>query len=193
LRDAQLKGAIFWNTFVWRAAVSPELARGACLALLRRGPGSAEAFAELRRTIDELTPEGTQQAKLLQRVDRLDPAAALDAEAAIVQAWDSLEGPGNAIEACTGSLAEQWITAGCAAENAPYVASGIGARLDWDEAPLQDARPMRAAVATAFLGDSRCAGAKGIAEELKANLEMIRKRSLVAESNPPPRGYGRGF
>ena len=192
LRDAQLEGAVFWNTFVWRAAVSPELARGACLALLRRAAWSAEAFADLRRTIDELVPEGAQQNKLLQRVDRLDPAVALDAETTIVQAWDSLEGPANAIEACTGSLAEQWIAAGCAAEGAPYVASGIGGRLDWDEAPLRDARPLRAAVATAFLGASRCAGAQGIAADLKANLEMIRQRALAAQSDPP-RGYGRGF
>ena len=72
------------------------------------------------------------------------------------------------------------------------VAAGIGARLDWDEAPLQDARPLRAAVATAFLGDSRCAGAQGIAADLRANLEIIRKRALTVETDPP-RGYGRGF
>ena len=76
------------------------------------------------------------------------------------------------------TLAEILKKVGCAAEGAPYVIRGL-MRVTWGN-PSQ-----AAGIASAFLDETKCPGARGLSEGNKEKLREIRDRSLPAPSGAP--------
>jgi hypothetical protein len=74
-------------------------------------------------------------------------------------------------DAHTRMVVEQWRHSGCAVTGAPYVISGLLAY-------LPDVRNRQWSVlACSFLDEASCAGARGLSQDDKAKLRMIRDRN----------------
>jgi hypothetical protein len=192
-----LHGANIHQAFVWRTDVRETDAQGARIVGIEtkarlRGPEcpndedscrwTAASFARLKELLEKKVPSPlrsiftTPRLSLLDimgSAQRADPLTALLASQAprapedAPRIWDALQRTSAATEIHERTLAMQLREAGCEAGGAPYVARGILRNL----APrFQAGSPQLIAVASAFLDELKCPGARGLSAEHRAKL-----------------------
>ena len=184
LVSAQLQGASLDSVFVWRAAPLPkaEQVEGALIETPHPKPeyygldcqpylclwGDA-SFAALKAEIEK-APEGGMRNGALDRIAPLgkkpyekDPAAA--------KAWDDLAGASQkSAAAYPERLAARLIAIGCDDDGAPFVIRGLIRQLD--DRFLGD-RARKAEIASAFLKEENCPGARGLSDDDRATLRKM--------------------
>jgi hypothetical protein len=180
LDSAQLQGASLAVVWVWRADVRTAHWENTRVEILEAQPMSVESFEEHKKTIAEQVPEGDSRAAALKSVEqRLDPTKPLKKENEMAKVWADQERGSPNRQVYEKSVSEQWRTAGCADDGAPYVLRGLLARLKVDSPFAGDSREV-SKLAAAFLDEAHCPGAHGLSETDKAKLNAIHDRS------PPP-------
>jgi hypothetical protein len=116
----------------------------------------------------------------MERIDRkLDPAKALDGQEKMAEVWKARANSSPARQVYEKRLAEVWRETGCAADGAPYVIRGLVTLFE----PRWSAPPISAQLeklATAFLDEENCPGARGLSYNEKIQLKKIR------DLPPPP-------
>jgi len=109
----------------------------------------------------------------------LDPNKDLDGEKEMAKNWIDHEQISRAPSALReranrkwyAAVAQQWRTAGCAADGAPYVVRAILVRTRGLFFPLESSEVRK--VAAAFPDTEHCPGARGLSEAEKTKLEVI--------------------
>jgi hypothetical protein len=96
----------------------------------------------------------------------------------VAEAWTNLAKESvRSSDSYFSTLAEILKKVGCAAEGAPYVIHGL-MRVTWGN-PSQ-----AAGIASTFLDETKCPGARGLTEGDKEKLREIRDRGLPAPAGP---------
>jgi hypothetical protein len=187
---AQLQGASLDSVFVWR--VRPPAADDAKSALvgdIEPGPKyqgncpsgecdwSDAHYAELKSMIERVQP-GFARDQALKRIEPLGKRPYAEDEVSAT-AWRELEKSSPSLDVYRESLVDQLKQIGCATEGAPSVIEGLTWQLDdrFRGGPSQEA-----AVAAAFLDETKCPGAKGLSAADKASLQQI----IDAAPKPSP-------
>jgi uncharacterized protein YjbI with pentapeptide repeats len=210
LYDAQLQGASLVNNFVWRT-YPPLNTNGALVNAPEPGPKysgldcplgppcewSEKSYTALRSLIANSVPlEGARDQALGQIAILEKPPYVADEGSA--NAWTDLaRESARSAGSYFNILAEILKEIGCAADGAPYVINGLMhpvgrvgllgvvavnlVSLDWR---FQGNPSQEAEIATAFLDEKNCPGARGLSEESKAKLREIRDRGLPAAAGP---------
>lgn len=138
-------------------------------------------LAALKLLINSEIPAGSYRGRALERIATLEDPPSLQDDAS-VKAWADLAViSSHSAKSYPGRIGKALEQIGCAADGAPYVISGLIQQLD-DR--FQDSPTQEAAVATAFLDEAKCPGARGLSEGDKATLRKIRDRA----SAPPGSG-----
>jgi uncharacterized protein YjbI with pentapeptide repeats len=183
LDGAQLRDASLSGIFVWRADVGRANGDGAYIATTETGPKyqsldcptertdpcewSVSAFAALKRLIEQRVPEGGRREAALRRIDKLDPTKTPDRQREVLEkAWADLERLSPATDVYEKRLLLSLQKTGCDPGGAPYVIQGlISSRLMF----VSDT-----SLATHFLDEAHCAGARGLSETDKSRLRKMR-------------------
>jgi hypothetical protein len=137
----------------------------------------------LKRLIEEQVPEDRVRHIALELIAPLDPARRLDSEEAMAKAWADLAQSSPSLDVYEKSLAVSLRETGCDANGAPYVIRRLLGKLD---TRFTSGSPQPAALATAFLDDAQCPGARGLSEEEKVMLREIRDGRPPAPPGPAP-------
>jgi Pentapeptide repeats (8 copies) len=150
---------------------------------------SPQSFDELKQQIAVQVPEGDKRSAALKRIEKLDPTKALEGEYEMAKVWEAQARSSPATEAYEKRLAGIWRETGCAAEGAPYVLRNLLVRLEWAFtsyfSPSCAVRNLQGPVlASAFLDEAHCPGARGLTDAEKAELEEIRDHPPPSASKP---------
>jgi hypothetical protein len=116
----------------------------------------------------------------MKRIEKLDPAKALEGEAEMAKVWEAQARSSPATDVYEKRLAGIWQEIGCSAEWAPYVVRGLLDRWEGSALLFSAQSPQPSVLAAAFLDEEHCPGARGLTDAEKAKLEGLRDRS------PPP-------
>jgi hypothetical protein len=195
LLDARLEGAYLKYGYVWRTN-PPANTSGAFVDTPNSGPKyfglncrtsegcdwSEASYATLKSLIENSVAAGGRRDQELQRIAPLEKPPYV-ADEALAKVWTDLANESaHSASSYFGSLAKMLEEIGCAADGAPYVVDGLTRRFT---SPFQ-ARVLAgfskvvevavAEAAAAFLDEAKCPGARGLSEESKARLQMIRDR-----------------
>ena len=187
--DARLDGASLAHTYVWRT-YPPANPNGAFVRNPEPGPKyglldcpagecewSEKSYAALKSLIEDSVPFSARN-EALRRIATLEKPPCIADEAA-AEAWTDLANESaRSSDSYFSTLAEILKKVGCAAEGAPYVIRGL-MRVTWGN-PSQ-----AAGIASAFLDETKCPGARGLSEGNKEKLREIRDRSLPAPAGAP--------
>ena len=202
LNFAQLQGASLRNVFAWRTDIRSAATTNAWIARVEPYRSAfcnnsaqhnicdwtPQTFKQLTDLMAAVVPEGPMRQAALKRIDpRLNPAPPdPDREGLAIDAWWNEHAPSPPAPATYETeVAAQWQKAACAATGAPHVVAALARRLLGDdlfaESPFSKDSPQPANLAAAFLS-ADCAGAKGLAEDLRAQL-----RALLPPTAVPPK------
>jgi uncharacterized protein YjbI with pentapeptide repeats len=189
LEGAQLQGASLMNVCAWRADARKAIWKDtrvvtSMTAVKDESPKesgcnwTATSFEDLKNLIAMLHPIGLDRFFAMERIEpTLDPTKALGGEDEMAKVWADRESESPAPKVYEKSLAEQWQTAGCAAEGAPYVLRALLNRLgDPKISPFAPDSPETPKLAAAFLAKD-CAGTRGLSDAVIAKLTAIRDRA----------------
>jgi hypothetical protein len=146
-------------------------AEGAYIGLLSNTPWSADSHAALRRLITETVPAGEPQKSALARISSLDPDKEPGAGS---ERWAELEKNGPTADKYQANLVGVLQNIGCAETGAPEVAKKLSRQIEYR---FYDDSVRASRLAEAFLSE-KCAGARGLSEEVKADLRKIRDSAL---------------
>jgi hypothetical protein len=135
--------------------------------------------------IENSVPLGVMRWQALTQIGTLQQPPYVPDEAS-AKAWTDLaRESARSAGSYFDTLAKIFKEIGCAADGAPYVIGALIPRLDdrFESDRYEFARNIsqEAEVASAFLDEAKCPGARGLSEENKARLQEIRNRGL-----PPP-------
>jgi tetratricopeptide (TPR) repeat protein len=184
LNNANFQGASLVNVFVWRATPPPAIV--ARIDQVQPGPKylcrdaakdhacdwPVDTFERLKRSIAEQVPQDDLRNEALARIERLDPMKPLQGEQEIASAWAAFS------SASTELLADEWGAIGCDADDAPHVLRGLVTQWDLRYAyyppAIERDSPEASALATRFLDQEHCAGARGLSEAERDQLRKIR-------------------
>jgi hypothetical protein len=157
---------------------------------LRVGGHGAERFerqrrddAALKSLVQNSVPAGPRRDQALRRIAILKKRPfAVDASSA--RAWTDFTENAASAGSYFNTRAKVFKEIGCAAGGAPYVIGSLIKNLGElsDDNLLQE-------LAAPFLDEARCPGARGLSEEMKADLLEIRDRGLrdqVLPASPGP-------
>jgi uncharacterized protein YjbI with pentapeptide repeats len=197
--DARLDGASLRHSYVWRT-FPPSNTNGVFVDAPESRPKyaglncpsgecdwSETSYAALKSLIENSIPTVGGRASALRQTATLEKPPYVEDEV-VTKAWTDLA---KVSAGSTGSyfstLAKLFKETGCAADGAPYVIGGLirrrGNRVQLDDR-FEGHRLEGAEVATAFLEEAKCPGARGLSEENKAKLQEIRDRGLSAPAGP---------
>jgi uncharacterized protein YjbI with pentapeptide repeats len=185
LAETQLDGASLSHSFVWRAdAREAQKGEGLFVVALEAGQKhrlldcpieqkdpcewSIDSFLALKRLIEQHLPEGERRQEALKQLAILDPVKPFDG--GWEKHWATLERSSPTLDMYEKSLAISWQQLGCNASGAPHVIHGLLRQFDQRFTP---GNPQSAELATAFLDEAHCLGARGLSEEDKARLKQI--------------------
>jgi uncharacterized protein YjbI with pentapeptide repeats len=192
LKATELQGASLEQIFAWRADARQVHGEGAFVVAPETQPKyslgcfknlcdwSADDWADLKRLIELEVPKGDGRDLALKSIMRLDPAKPLGGEKEMAESWANLMRSSPSLDLYEINLSQQLRNIGCAAASAPYVIRGFLRNLD---RRFGRSSPQLAAIASAFLDEARCPGARGLSEEDKGKLTDIRRR-IVPDPQP---------
>jgi uncharacterized protein YjbI with pentapeptide repeats len=196
LDHVQLQGALLAHVFGWRADVrhvngegarvvspetEPKYRSSNCPQPCDWSPGS---FAALKQLIERQVPKGGRRDDALKRIAALDPATLLPEEEALATAWTDLARSSLSLDEYEKGLAKWLRETGCDANGAPYVIRRLLGTLD---ARFTSGSPQPAALANAFLDGAHCPGARGLSDEEKFRLQMLRDQAAPAPALTMPK------
>ena len=186
--DARLDGASLGHTYLWRT-YPPANPSGAFVSAPETGPKyvfldcpagecdwSEKSYAALKSLIEDSVPPWERHEALRNIATLEKPPYIADED--VAEAWTNLAKESvRSSDSYFSTLAEILKKVGCAAEGAPYVIRGL-MRVTWGN-PSQ-----AAGIASTFLDETKCPGARGLTEGNKEKLREIRDRGLPAPAGP---------
>jgi hypothetical protein len=138
---------------------------------------SERSYSALKSLIENSVPEGALRDDALERIETLEkPPFIIQDESAT--AWADLASPSVSVDHQSQGLIRQLKEIGCAADGSPYVIGGLIPQLG----PRFQSIAREAEVATAFLDEAKCPGARDLSKENKEKLEEIQNRATAAAS-----------
>jgi hypothetical protein len=190
LTFARLEGASLANVYLWRARASkPEGAYVEKPVTERKHkrldcpPGeiclwSADSYAALVRIIRDTVPAGERQKYALNRISRLDPDKEVEES---YERWADLTKNFQTLEEYRKNLVGVLRAIACDATGAPYVIGRL-----WHDLPGRfGVDVLRASeLATEFLNEAKCPGARGLSEEDRVRLRIMRDRARPQSVEP---------
>jgi uncharacterized protein YjbI with pentapeptide repeats len=189
LDRVELQGATLDHVFVWRADVRHTHSEGARLVSPETGSKyrasqcsepcdwSAKSFTALKQFIERQVPEGGRREAALRRIAALDPAKPLPEEKALANAWADLAQSSPSLDDYEKDLVKWLRATSCDPRGAPFEIRQLLPHLPFRFRP-GSSQP--AALATAFLDEVHCPGARGLSDEEKFRLEMLRDKASPA-------------
>ena len=193
LQGAQLQGAWLTGAFVWRTDVREAVAQGARIGRIETGPKRRcrnsdvcdwdDFLGSLEEMFKHDVPAGPRREEALKRLQlTLDPAKPLPAELEMARVWSELKDASPQPQPYLEQLADLWRGIGCAADEAPFVLTGLVRTLS-SVSPFTQDSPQVPKLAADFLN---CAGARGISEETRAALMKMAAPQTSANPNAQP-------
>jgi hypothetical protein len=193
LENSSADGASFWSAFVWRSV--PPAAKGRILVVDATLEPKTRCYPDTKRSnelcawSDELLGYMAQDvgARILKGDSRdnavalimaapLDPANPPRMSDRWAEGWQMLEESIPAFDKFFYLEARQWARAGCDPAGGPYVIPALRRRMGLMGEKLMAYR----AVAATFLNARHCAGARGLGEKDKAELQRILDNGMRA-------------
>jgi hypothetical protein len=116
---------------------------------------------------------------------RLDPKKALEGEDEMAKIWTVQANSSPTLEVYEKSVAKLWRKTGCGADGAPFVLEALIVRLSFPvSTPFHYQSDAATALASAFLDEAHCPGARGLSEADKAKLKEIAARAAPQAPKP---------
>jgi uncharacterized protein YjbI with pentapeptide repeats len=189
LGRAQLQGARLTGAFVWRTDVREADAQGARIGRIETGPKRRCRYFDvcdwdnflgsLEEMFEHDVPAGSRREEALKRLQlTLNPAKPPPAEQEMARIWSGLKDASPQPQPYLEQLFELLREIGCASDGAPFVLTGLVRSIPERLFDSEQA----ANLAAAFLRKD-CVGARGIAEDVRAQLEKL---SDTAQQRRPP-------
>jgi uncharacterized protein YjbI with pentapeptide repeats len=185
LEGAQLHSASLLLSLVWMAETHPSpdpqnkstvvsnfTLQDARVAFVSIGqcaneqPGDACTFEDVKRIIESKVPQGSFRDLALTRIEKRLGSADPWKEKRIASEWLDFSRAPPESDVFERSLIEQLRATGCDPDGAPYVMRGFLKRAEVFEG--------RRKLATYFLSQESCPGARGLSKDEKAKLKEIR-------------------
>lgn len=200
LDGAQLQGATLTKVFVWRADARKVQFEDTYILDLETRPKeecgkhnelstcnwTSQSFNHLEEIVSGNIPEAGLREMALEKIKVLDPQKHFMGEEEMAEAWKKQAATTPTREVYETRLAKIWQEIGCASKGAPYVLSGLLARLT-SRSPFDAQSPQPRELAKAFLDEEHCPGVRGLSDIDKATLKAIRDRAPAPLPAPAPK------
>jgi uncharacterized protein YjbI with pentapeptide repeats len=170
LSRAELQSADLQAAAVWRAIFRDAIGGSTFVADSDMSPVS---FEDVKRQIESI-PKSIRRDAALQRIQVLDPTRFLAKQGEINEAWTALKKSSPARDKYNKDLIKQLKEIGCNNEGAALYF--VRMQLRWDFNRILDEEEKKR-LATDFLDEEHCAGARKLFEAEKVLLRAIRDRA----------------